>query len=63
MVGCRVILIRSSGIGIDPVLLHCLTSALAFADHGRRGLEVEQDVDGLFSGEGWTSNSSCDGVS
>lgn len=53
----------ASGIGMDPVLLHCLTSALAFADQGRRDLVVEEGCDLLPFGDVWSSVSSFDGTS
>lgn len=54
---------RASGIGMDPVLLHCLTSALAFADQGLRDLVVEDGCNLLSIGDVWRSVSSCDGAS
>lgn len=54
---------RASGIGMDPVLLHCLTSALAFADQGLRDLVVEDGCNLLSIGDVWSSVSSCDGAS
>lgn len=50
-------------MGIDPVLRHCLTSALALADHGRRDLGADEGRICWSCGSICTNSSSCNGVS